>query len=116
MGYLTHTDPNAFLDMEVGEKADYMKDYILCPKCKGHGGWNLRIDAYGKGKHFRCSCGQCNGWGYVHPDSTSATCIHDFVGVSEDECNRRGITHHGRCWHVYECKHCGQITSHDSSD
>lgn len=104
---MTYTDPRAFEGIEVREPkaSDYIKNPVLCPVCAGHGRWHLKIDAYGAGKHFDASCFQCNGWGYVSGDSTSATCIHTFISVAV-----------GRCLHEYTCTECGEKRIIDSSD
>lgn len=120
--YLEATDEGAFLDMPVKPTMHEVNpcyndsDYIHCPVCQGHGGWNLRLNAYGAGQHFQCFCTQCNGYGWVRADGPNAKCIHENVEVSQEECSRRGLTHYGRCWHVTECKKCGLIGAYDSSD
>lgn len=43
-------------------------------------------------------------------------CDHDNRELSQQECQKRGIKHMGRCWHVVECTKCGHIESYDSSD
>lgn len=85
-----------------------------CPKCKGHGRWNLRLDAYGPGKHFQAHCGQCNGWGWVSEEDRD--CVHKYEEISQAECREKGIMHWGRCWHAYQCGKCGRVTGRDSSD
>jgi hypothetical protein len=42
-------------------------------------------------------------------------CEHEFKELNYDECKKRGITHHGKCWHVTECEKCGKMFSFDSS-
>ena len=86
-----------------------------CPKCHGYGGWNLRINAYGPGKHFQAGCSQCNGWGFV-TDKENAYCIHEYKELNQEACNKLGISHMGSCWHVYECTKCRTTLSVDSSD
>jgi len=86
----------------------------VCPKCRGHGGWNLRRNAYGPGKHFQCGCGQCNGWGFV--DESDRLCVHGYRELTQAECRAREIPHHGICWHVLECTSCGRRLSYDSGD
>lgn len=85
-----------------------------CPLCKTYGGWNLLVDAYGKGKHFNASCFQCNGWGWV--TELDKDCIHDFKELGGKECRERNIVHWGMCWHVQECIKCKRIISYDTSD
>jgi len=43
-------------------------------------------------------------------------CEHKNIELSQAECRKRGISHHGMCYHVYECSQCGYIESQDSSD
>lgn len=43
-------------------------------------------------------------------------CEHKYKELSRDECVKRGILHHGRCYHVNECTKCTYINSYDSSD
>ena len=82
---------------------------VLCPLCKGHGMWNLKVDAYGKGRHFQRGCRQCNSWGWVDAGSLDATCIHEVEEVSRPANHRSGI-------HVEVCKKCGRKSSYDTSD
>lgn len=77
----------------------------LCPACKGHGGWNLTLNAYGQGKHFQCHCSNCLGYGYVIAGSKDETCIHEW--------EERSL---GRCLHEWTCKKCGQKRVVDTSD
>ena len=65
--YLTPDHADAFKDLEklAPEPAGKMLgQYVAkprcdsvpvteCGKCKGHGKWNLELDAYGPGRHFR---------------------------------------------------------------
>lgn len=123
--YLTPESRDAFLDFPpIGSNLATFTHYypnatpVLCPKCKGHGGWNLRINAYPLPKdkaniaanrhthvHFRASCAQCNGWGYVEP-GLDATCIHeDGPAVNV-----------GNCLNNYTCTKCGRTHTVDSSD
>jgi hypothetical protein len=43
-------------------------------------------------------------------------CEHNYVEISVQECQKRGIFHAGNCYHVSECSKCGRIDSVDSSD
>lgn len=74
-----------------------------CPKCEGHGRWNIQIDAYGKGHHFQMVCGACNGRGYLRKGQT---CTHEW--------HRKANI--GKCLNLYACKHCGEQKAIDSSD
>ncbi len=114
--YLEPTHPDAFIDFPKLNKPDHGHDYIECPKCFGHGGWNLAINAYPmrncedtpenrhKYKHFRSSCSQCNSWGWLHPDK--AKCIHDLTWSKNV----------GRCLNEYKCLKCDHTEVWDSSD
>jgi len=104
-----------FTDMEVKMRPDLRfrdmtdKEYEHCPKCKGHGGWNLTVDAYGKGKHFEAFCGACWGYGWIEKGS----CAHEWNGkVTEHD--RKGI-HLFNCQHIEKCSKCGKVIVIDSS-
>lgn len=100
-----------FTDMEVKPNPSiqypgfHPKGSVTCPQCKGYGGSVLQVDAYGKGKHFRCHCMQCNGWGWVEDGSKDATCVHEFTEENV-----------GNCLHKWTCKKCGASMVVDSSD
>jgi hypothetical protein len=115
--YLAHTDPAAFADMEkklpepcskmLGAYAKPRVEsvpVVECAKCNGHGGWNLKLDAFGAGKHFRASCNNCTGWGFV--PASQGDHIHEWD---------RGETV-GRCVTRYTCAGCGHVSDVDSSD
>lgn len=88
---------------------------VKCPVCKGHGGWNIKLDAYGKGKHFQAFCTQCTGWGWVIKGSKDETCIHETEEISHKEAQKLGVQTWGMFCHVYRCKKCGQTAAYDSS-
>jgi hypothetical protein len=110
--YLEPTDPDAFVDFPV--VSDIPEDATICPKCKGHGGWNLRLNAYPlhnydnipenrhRFSHFRAACGACWSWGYLQPGQT---CVHEWS-------HYRNI---GNCLNEWKCTICGQIREVDSS-
>lgn len=77
---------------------------VECAQCHGYGKWNLKIDAYGPGKHFRASCNNCTGWGYV-PEA-QGNHIHEWD---------QGKTV-GRCVTRYTCVGCKEVKDVDSSD
>lgn len=81
--------------------------FVLCPKCHGHGMWNLTRDAYGPGRHFQAACGQCNGWGWV-AGSLDATCVHVWRRIAPSQ--------PFRCWFTDQCIHCGRTVSGSSDD
>lgn len=128
------------VNLNPGERNMHKGDPSIwqhCPVCKGYGGWVLSdncyppydttqappsgwtwdsfIAFYGPKQHFRASCNQCNGWGWVEKDSKDAGCIHSKRELSSKEATALGVAHFGMCWHVYQCRKCGQITSEDSS-
>ena len=43
-------------------------------------------------------------------------CEHKYNELDKDESEKRGYSHYGMCWHVYECATCGHTMSQDSSD
>ena len=110
--YLEPTDPGAFDDFPP---VSIPKGLVICPKCQGHGGWNLRLNAYSlhgypdtrenrhRYSHFRASCSSCWGYGYLQPGQT---CVHEWDYY-------RTI---GRCLHEWKCVKCGAIREVDSSD
>lgn len=115
--YLEPTDDDAFLDFPKKEREPWAKDFVECPVCFGHGGWNLRTFSYTLPKgmedneenrhshvHFRCFCQQCRGYGYTHPDN--AKCIHNMVHFQNL----------GRCYNREKCTKCGMTQDIDSSD
>jgi hypothetical protein len=122
-----------FTDMAVRQpptgypcKAD---EAVLCPLCKGYGGWVLTVNAYplpqgmedtaenrAKYCHFRAHCRQCAGWGWVKRNGEDAECVHEYRELSVEECRTKRIKHWGMCWHVHECLKCQRTMSTDSSD
>jgi hypothetical protein len=101
--FLEPTDEGAFLDHAIQERTSYTKDFFVCPKCQAHGGWNLTVDAYGPGKHFRCVCPVCYGTGYT---KSATPCEHDWQFS-------RNL---GRCYNEYICRKCNAVDKVDSSD
>jgi hypothetical protein len=100
-----------FTDMSVKEDpcvtypGYFANGSVKCPVCSGYGGSVLQVDAYGKGKHFKCFCSQCNGWGWVEKGSQDASCAHEWD-------TSKGI---GNCLHLWVCTKCGQSREVDSS-
>lgn len=115
MKYIEPTDPEAFVD-HPKQTVLYEHLSVECPQCKGHGGWNLKLNEYplhGKDdtpenrhffSHFRASCSHCNGYGYVSPED--ADHVHNWVFVKNT----------GRCLNLHECTVCGKQWEIDSSD
>lgn len=124
--YLTQDHPDAHIDHPTPEDhlAQWRKFHpnvppILCPKCKGWAGHNLVVNAYRlpdgmadtpenrhKYRHFRASCNQCAGWGYV-ASKEDAECIHEAGPGTPTRFN---------CVTNYRCTKCGKEWSVDSSD
>ena len=113
--YMDQNHPDAFLDYPGIKKPEYGHTK-LCPKCKGHGGWNLRLNAYSlhnypntaenrhRYSHFKCMCSHCSGWGYVLPTETCPGHEWQF------------LQNLGRCYNRYKCLICGKTSDVDSSD
>lgn len=148
MEFLTPDHPDAFIDFPPITFVQYLGNKRIeqptlptgksvCAKCKGHGGWNLELNAYPKTKkdeqrireqlkeqpfvnmpghdmtdqefrhsyvHFKASCDNCNGWGYV--DAKQGDHVHEWD---------RG-TKVGNCLTNYKCLSCGVVWQVDSSD
>ena len=116
--FIDRHDPDAFVDFPQADRAaaEEIGRTEECPKCQGHGGWNLKLNAYPlrqhadtpenrhKFSHFRASCDHCVGWGYVKPDDTDH--IHEWIFV-------RNL---GNCLNLHECEICGKQWQIDSSD
>lgn len=117
--YLTPDSPQAFEDFSpINEKhKENLISPVLCPVCKGHGGWNLALNTYplhGKEStpenrhefgHFHAFCSQCWGHGFVEQNSLSATCIHEVLGRKK-----------GKSYYEEFCTKCGYVRTVDSSD
>lgn len=115
--YLNPGDMGSFRGFRLLDpKQSYLKNPVTCPLCRGFGGWNLKLNAYGDNKHFKAHCIQCNGYGYVESGSKSESCIHSYKELTAKECSEIGISHYGNCYHVNKCVTCGDIRAVDSSD
>ena len=95
-------EPGSFLDWVIKEPTTTWTK--LCPQCQGHGGWNLKVDAYGSGKHFQTTCDVCCGWGWISPKRECVQHTWEFV------------KNLGRCYNRYKCTKCGAIDDVDSGD
>lgn len=112
--YMDHTHPQAFLDWPKRDPSS--SGEVVCPKCKGHGGWNLQLNAYPLWDkedtaenrhtfaHFRSMCGMCNGWGWGAAESF--VCDHNWTFEQNL----------GKCYNRYRCTHCNVRQDVDSSD
>ena len=111
--YMTENDPQAFLDFPEPELPP--RGRAVCPRCGGHGGWNLRLNASPlpagvddtpenrhRYAHFQAACMNCNGWGHVPGEQ--AEHIHQWKTT---------------CWsgseRTDECETCGQRWNLDTS-
>jgi hypothetical protein len=107
-------DATDFTDIATTERPDLRfaslagREWVTCPKCAGHGKWNLTRDAYGAGRHFQAHCGQCNGYGWVEAGTVDATCLHDWHPTTPSQ--------PFRCWHTDLCSRCGATHSYSSDD
>lgn len=119
--YMTPDHPDAFLDWPKPAASPANREQ-LCPRCQGHGGWNLLLNQYRlppnsvRGRypdtpenrhiycHFRSQCGHCAGWGWVSRDEKCTG--HDWELVANT----------GRCLNMYRCVHCDARQEVDSSD
>lgn len=99
--YLTPSDPGAFEGREVLPAPKW--EAAMCAQCFGHGGWNLKLNAYGPGAHFKALCDNCSGYGWV--PASQGSHIHSW----------RFQKNLGRCYNRYVCE-CGQTQDVDSSD
>ena len=117
--YLNEHSLEAFVDYPPAPIHGLPEGKVICPRCKGHGGWNLKLNSYKlregiedtpenrhKYSHFRTSCNNCNGWGYVGANSRDATCIHKYEWTANV----------GNCLNNYKCHKCGKEICVDSSD
>lgn len=108
--FLTPDDPQAFVDWPDRPPVEGLPK---CPKCKGHGGWNLRLYAYALPAriedtpawrhlycHFRTGCSMCGGAGY-----TKETCDHKWKWADSP----------GQFHHVFQCVNCNATKHVDSS-
>ncbi len=114
MPFMSETDPDAHVDFpEKPISPNYTPNAQECPRCKGHGGWNLRLNAYPlhsledtaanrhRYAHFRASCPQCNGYGWTD----DLACIHDYERAESIAMFQ----------HVEQCRKCGTSRLLDSS-
>ncbi len=114
MKYLTPDDPDAFRDYPMKV---IPRGRTICPKCKGHGGWNLALNVYEMDgslddtpinrhhfAHERVVCTTCWGFGYLQQGQT---CAHEWDGPERIV---------GRCLKEWTCSKCGMTRVVDSSD
>ena len=114
--YLTPEDADAFLDREPLVPPTWLTDHVVCPRCRGYGGWNLAINQYSlhgredtaenrvRYSHFGCMCNHCNGAGYV---DKWVTCPGHEWKIQKNL---------GRCYNRYVCTVCSVTQDVDSSD
>lgn len=117
VNYIDVNHPDAFADYpSPKERPSWAPDYVECPLCKGHGGWNLKLNAYPlhtlantaenrhNFSHFRAHCIQCGGYGWTTTENSK--CIHEFA-------LRARV---GNCLNLHKCVKCGKEETWDSSD
>lgn len=124
--YLSPRDPDAFVDFpkkEIDSLCESIGRTTECPRCMGHGGWNLSLNSYPlhshedtpenrhRYGHFRSMCDICSGYGYVRPSQNNLNpeCVENGHGWKFD-CNL------GKCYNRYKCVTCGIFQDVDSSD
>ena len=56
----------AFQNLAIRHKPDYLE--ALCPKCKGHGAWNVMLNNAGTFRNLIQACDVCRGDGWVDTD------------------------------------------------
>jgi len=59
------------MNLAVKQRPDHLE--ALCPKCKGHGAWNVMLNNAGTFRNLIQACDRCRGEGWVDLDG------HDFV-------------------------------------
>jgi len=108
--YMNEDSENAFLDFP---EVQIPEGKTVCNRCKGHGGWNLRLNAYPLHQyentaenrhlysHFRASCSSCWGHGFMY-DFALCTAEGKYNGHDFDD--------------DYTCRKCGTHLVVDSSD
>ena len=102
--YIKPGELGSFDDIEVIKNPVKMTSVKMCHICSGHGCWNLKLNAYGQGRHFQSICDHCQGYGWI--DSNINCQRHNFV-------LKKNL---GRCFNRYECSECGIIRDIDSGD
>jgi hypothetical protein len=99
--YLTPDDIEAFAGLT--RKPQRPELPYECFTCRGFGGWILKPNAYGEGKHFMASCGDCGQNGYTRQKV-------DHKHIWKHHANL------GRCYNQYKCTICGKLQNIDSGD
>ena len=106
--YITPDHPDAFVDYPKRPCPAVHGYSYECAKCKGHGGWNLQLNAYSlhdrddtpenrhRYSHFKAACDNCYGWGYV--SFSQGDHVHEWEPIDSRQ---------ARCMTEYKCKICG---------
>ena len=114
--FIDQNHSDAFVDFPMQEPKYGMT--VLCQKCKGHGGWNLKLNSYPLWErentpenrhnfsHFRAGCDNCQGYGFIRPDQAEKCVEHDWKYIGAV----------GKCLHKYVCTRCNGDWIVDSSD
>jgi len=110
--FMDSKDGEALKNIRIQQKMlinalEEVGDYEFCPKCQGHGRWNLSLNNYGPGVHFQAVCRQCNEYGWVKKGSPNSKCIHRWVHSRPGKWN---------CTHYEKCSECGIEVFIDSGD
>jgi len=87
----------------ITKQYDKPPDFVICGRCEGHGSYNLKLDQYGPGLHFRALCPSCDGHGFRHKDACED---HKFIHLRKL----------GRCIEEMMCTVCSTVRVIDSSD
>lgn len=111
--YMSEDDAQAHLDYP--EKPPAPRGRNHCPRCGGHGGWNLRLNAYPmppgrddtpenrhRYTHFKAACSNCNGHGHIPEQQGNHVHVWETVRWEGHERRER-------------CPECGKEQSIDTS-
>ena len=111
--YTDEHHPNAFIDFPPVQPPPPGR--TPCPRCHGHGGWNIRMHAHQvppkypdtpenrhRFAHFQAACTNCNGWGHV-PEAQG------------DHAHRWVTLRWTSSVHTQQCEDCGTLWEVDTS-
>lgn len=72
------TDPEAFTGIPIMHTPSYAD--VLCPKCHGHGSWNIMLNAGGPSRNLTQDCDRCNGDGWI--ESNGEVHVPDIILIN----------------------------------